>query len=356
MIIYIIIAIFSLIVLMVLHELGHFLVAKKYGVKVEEFGIGIPPRIFGKKIGETIYSINLLPIGAFVKIYGEDEKIKDKRSFSEKSIFQRAMILLGGVIAFWIVAFTILTFIMATGTPTAIDDDLYQPNAQVMVTEVFPNSLAQESGIVIGDVVKKISFQGSEIDVNKAGDVRGFVEKHQADEVNLLIGRGSEDIEVVVGPLEDDGLIGIGLVRTAIKKYPVYQAPVQGAIATVRLTYLITSTLKDVALKAFSGEPLPDEVKVAGPVAIVGEVFVGALEGGLFDYLMIVVILSISLAIFNLLPIPALDGGRLLLLIIEKIKGSPLNPKIEKGLIAISFFFLVGILILVTIYDIKRFI
>ncbi len=355
MLIYILIAIISLVFLMVIHELGHFLVAKKFNVKVEEFGIGIPPRIIGKKINETIYSLNLLPIGAFVKMYGEDEKVKDERSFSEKSILQRALILLGGVIAFWIAAFIILTIIMATGSPVAVDDDFHDPNAQVMIHSIIPESAANEAGLIPGDVIKSIGFNESQKTVNKSGDVREFIENYQINQVNLLIERGREEIELSVGPLDENMLMGVSLVRTSIKKYSFYEAPIQGAMATGRITYFIVSTLGDVAVKAVSGKPLPEEVKVAGPIAIVGDIFVGALEDGITEYLMIIVILSISLAIFNLLPIPALDGGRLLLLIIEKIKGSPLNPKLEKNLVAVSFLILLGIFVLVTIYDIQRF-
>jgi regulator of sigma E protease len=354
MFLYIIIAVSSLVALMVIHELGHFLIARKFNVKVEEFGIGIPPRIIGKKIGETLYSLNLLPIGAFVKIYGEDEKIKDSRSFSEKSIFQRAMIILGGVIAFWIVAFLILSFIMATGTIVGIEDNVYAPDAQVMVTLVEENSPAQEAGIISGDLITRVDFNESEFLINKAGDLRIFLESYQPQEIDLFLTRGKENLSVLVVPLEQDNLIGVRLDRVVNKKYPLYQAPIQGLITTGRMTSFIVSTLGSITAKAVTGKPLPKEAQLIGPVAIVGEVFPEVLEKGLFDYLMIVVILSISLAIFNLLPIPALDGGRLLLLIIEKIKGSPINDKVEKSLIAFSFFILVGILILVTIYDVQR--
>jgi regulator of sigma E protease len=348
------IAIFSLVALMVFHELGHFLIARKLNVKVEEFGIGIPPKLFSKKIGETVYSLNLLPIGAFVKLYGEDEKIKNERSFSEKSVLERALILLGGVIAFWVVAFVILTFIMATGVPVAIDDDIDAPDSQVMVTSIKENSPAQEAGIIPGDLITKVSFSETEALITKAGDLRIFLESFQPQEVNLFLVRGKESFDVLVVPSEQDNLIGVELGRIVNKKYPLYQAPIQGLIATGRMTSLIVSTLGNVAVGFVTKKSLPEGIQLAGPVAIVGEIFVGALEKGVFDYLMMIVVLSISLAIFNLLPIPALDGGRLLLLIIEKIKGSPINSNLEKGLVMISFFVLIGLLVLISFYDIQR--
>ena len=338
---------------MVLHELGHFLVARKFNVKVEEFGVGIPPRLIGKKIGETLYSLNLLPIGAFVKIYGEDEKIKDERSFSEKSIFQKIMILSGGVVTFWIIAFLVLTMVAMIGIPTSIGDDVYAPDAKVMILEVVPDSPAEKSGIMIGDIVKEIRSEEKIKSIDKAGQISEFFIGSQISEAEVIIIRNQEEINFAINPSKDD-TIGVYLARTEIKKYNFYQAPLQGLTMTGNMTYLIVSTLKDIVFRAVSGKPLPSNVKLAGPVAIVGEVFVGAIERGLVDYLTIIAILSISLAIFNLLPIPALDGGRIMLLIIEKIKGSPLNPKFEKGIIAVSFFLLIGLLVFITIHDIQR--
>ncbi len=352
MTLYVIIAIFSLVALMIIHELGHFWVARKLNVKVEEFGIGIPPKIFSKKIGETIYSLNLLPIGAFVKIYGEDEKIKDERSFSGKTIIQRIMILLGGVVAFWVVAFIVLSIISIIGVPTAISDDLHEPNAEVMIAEVWPEYPAYKSGIMIGDVIKEIKSGEDEIKISKSSEVGEFFSNRLTQEVDITILRRSEIIDLTLAPNEDD-MIGVGLTRVATKKYPFYQAPWRGLVLTGNMTYKVISALKDLFLGFIKKEPLP-LVSYTGPVGIVGIYFVGAIKEGIVSYLTIIAVLSISLAVFNLLPIPALDGGRILLLVIEKIKGSPLNQKFEKGAIVISFFLLIGLLVFVTINDIQN--
>lgn len=353
MIIYIIVSIVSLIILMVLHELGHFLVAKRFGVKVEEFGIGIPPRIFARKFGETVYSLNLLPIGAFVKIYGEDQKIEDKRSFSEKSIFQRALILLGGVFAFWIVAFVLLTFIAGMGIPTSVDDDIYSPDARVMILGVEEGFPAEIAGIKAGDVLITLSSKKEQIIIERVSDVREFLNQNQGEEVAVLVKRGNLEKELSMISLEEEGIMGVFLERTEIKKYVWYQAPIQGALMTGRITanvvYFLGSSVKRVILR----ESLPPGVRMAGPVGIVRDVLAGALQVGLMDYLQVMVMISISLAIFNLLPIPALDGGRLLFLIIEKIKGKPINPKLEQNLIVLSFMMLIGIFFLVTFYEIR---
>ncbi len=350
---HVIIAIISLLALVVIHELGHFLMAKRLGVKVEEFGIGIPPRIFGKKIGETIYSLNLLPIGAFVKMYGEDEQINDERSFSQKSIFQRSLIILAGVAAFWIVAFLILTFMATMKLPALVGDEDHVEDAKVMVFNLEPDMAANQAGIQIGDIIHSLSKGDSYILANRIGDVSSFLYENKGEEILATIDRNGNIYEILLSSNDERGVMGFHIARVALKSYPWYQAPYQGALMTGRLTYRIVTTLGDTAIRAITGKPLPDEVRFAGPVGIVTDVFVGALESGFQRYLEIIVMISISLAIFNLLPIPALDGGRFLFLMIEKIKGSPLNQKVEQGLIAISFIMLIGLFILVTFYDIK---
>ncbi len=349
--IYIIISIVSLLVLVVLHELGHFLVAKRYNVKVEEFGIGIPPRIIGKKFGETVYSLNALPIGAFVKLYGEGQKIKDERSFSEKSIFQRALILLGGVVAFWVVAFILLTIIAGLGFSAVISDDIYSPDAQVVILGVEDGLPASEAGMMHGDILLKFSSGTEEVIIERVSDVRSFLADHRGNEIVALIKRGDSNEELNIISHEEEGIIGVSLARMETQKYPWYQAPFQGALMTGTITFNIVHFLGSSAKSLIFGEPLPPGAQIAGPVGIV-DFFVSAIERGFVDYLQVMVMVSISLAVFNLLPIPALDGGRLLLLAIEKIKGSPINQKLEQNLIAGSFLMLLGLFLLVTFNDI----
>ena len=144
----IIISFFSIIALMVLHEFGHFILAKKFGVKVEEFGVGYPPRIFGKKFGETIYSLNLLPFGAFVKIYGETERTEDPWSFGGKPIWQRALVILGGVVSFWVISFVLFSVVMSLGLPVGIEDEDTAgfKNPKVQIYEISQGSPAEKAG------------------------------------------------------------------------------------------------------------------------------------------------------------------------------------------------------------------
>lgn len=347
MIFYIIAAIVSLLLLVAFHELGHLLVARWCGVKVEEFGIGLPPRIFGRKIGETVYSLNLLPIGAFVSLYGEDKKVKDERSFSEKSVLQRALILLGGVVAFWVVAFILLTVVAKMGVLTPVADEVPSPDAKVIILAMEEGYPAQTAGLLPGDILLELNSENEAVSVNKRSDLIGFIERNS--EFLLTVERNGDRQEIEIA---SDGPIGVYLERVENKSYSWLQAPIQGAIMTGNVTFNVVYFLGTSAKRLIFGEDLPPGVQVAGPVGIVRDFFVGAMKRGVADYLQILAMVSISLAVFNLIPIPALDGGRLLFLLIEKIKGSPVSEKVEQRLVTVSFMMLIGLFCLVTFYDI----
>src|SRR4030042_3809021 len=154
------ISFFSLIALVTLHEFGHFIVAKRFGVKGEEFGIGYPPKIFGKKIGETIYSLNLLPFGAFVRIPGEIGETDDPRGFSSQSILKRFLIIIGGVLSFWIVAAILFSIVLSLGTPVAIEDEIDSNlvNPRVQIAGLVADSPAGLSGLKPGDTIRKLEI------------------------------------------------------------------------------------------------------------------------------------------------------------------------------------------------------
>src|SRR6185295_14321264 len=155
MLLTLIIAFFSLIVLMIIHEFGHFIIAKKFGVHVEEFGIGYPPRLFGKQFGETVYSVNLIPLGAFVKIKGEEGDIDDPRSFSTLVMWKRILIVLGGVIAFWVAAIVIFSVLFGIGASVPVGDQDITDGSSVFIkiVQIADNSPAQTAGAKVGDIV-----------------------------------------------------------------------------------------------------------------------------------------------------------------------------------------------------------
>lgn len=347
----------SLIALVTLHELGHFLLAKKFGVPVEEFGIGFPPRLFGKKFGETVYSLNLLPLGAFVKIYGEEGGIEDSLSFSQKPIWQRALIVLGGVLAFWIIAIILLSIISSVrGLPAAVVEDAsaaHLKEAKVQILEVLAGSPAERAGISPFDMILQLKSGREVVSPVNIGEVQDFIQRHKDEQITISLfrGKGGKEKTLKVTP-NKEGKIGVGLVVIGFKTYPWYLSLGAGIETTGRLTYGILKSLGMVLGKAIKGQKV-EGMEVRGPIGI-GELMTRyyQLGGGYFVYM--VSLISIYLAIFNLLPIPAVDGGRFLFLGIEKIRGRPIAPKVEQKINAIFFMLLLVVLVLVSIKDIMR--
>ena len=362
MFITILITIVSILGLLVLHEFGHFIVAKKTGVKVKEFGIGYPPRLFGKKIGETIYSLNLLPFGAFVRIPGESgekSSLEDYQSFVGKTIGQRALIMLGGVVSFWIVAVILLSIVFGIGSPQAISDEEtgVLVNPQVQFVAVGSGSPAEKAGLKAGDVIKQLTINNEQLTINKVKDVQEFTETNKGKEITLTIQRGEEvfttSLVPRISPPAGEGAMGVALARTAEVSYPWWQCPIKGIEATINLTSSVVTGWANVVRNLIQGEGLPKGVQFVGPVGI-GVLVSQAVKVGANYFLQFIAIISIYLAVFNILPIPALDGGKLLFLGIEKIKGRPVNRKIEENITAAFFTLLILLMIFVTIKDINR--
>lgn len=357
MVITILIAFFSLIALIVLHELGHFLLAKKFGVKVEEFGLGYPPRIFGKKIGETVYSLNLLPFGAFVRIKGEDKRIEDSRSFSQKPIWQRSLIILGGVISFWIVSAILLSLVMNLGFPVVIGDEENHnlENPRVQIISIAPGSPAEKAGLKPGDAIKQLSVFDYQLTTDKIRKIQEFTEKNLGKEVTLTIQRGKEVFDVKltprVSPPEGEGAMGVGLVRTATKSYRWYQAPIRGVMACGSLTVNVVKGWGIALGNIIRGRP--SGAQLMGPVGIFSLISQVS-QLGVNYFLQFIAIISVYLALFNILPIPALDGGKLLFLGIEKVRKRPVSQKVEQSLTTFFFALLIALIIWVTIKDIIR--
>jgi len=370
---------------MALHEFGHFVIAKKCGVKVEEFGIGYPPRIIGKKIGQTFYSLNLLPFGAFVKIQGEEGRdarasreagapvlgIESAQSFSEKPIWQRASIVLGGVVSFWLISAILLSIVFGLGVSQAISDEAEAKNPKVQIVAIVSGSPAEKAGIRLGDTIASLKLKmknekpapyqnevsGAGLKITKIKEVQEFTNLHKGEEIILTIQRGKEifDVSLIprVSPPEGEGAMGVGLIRTTLTNYPWYLSPIKGIEASLNLTASIGSGLIEVFGNIVRGKGLPPGVQLMGPVGM-GSLMTQVAQLGVSYYLQFVASISICLAIFNILPIPALDGGKLLFLAIEKIRKKPVSPKIEQNITGGFFTVLVALMIWVTIKDIIR--
>lgn len=356
------IAFLSLIVLMIIHEFGHFIIAKKFGVKVEEFGIGYPPRIFGKKFGETLYSINLIPLGAFVKIYGEEGGVDDYRSFSKLAIWKRISIVLGGVLAFWIASIIIFSVVFAIGADVPIGDQDAPgfANTRIKITAVQPDSPAHASGLKKGDVIIELRNLKEILRVDKVSDFQKFTQNNKGVPIILVVRRDGKDIAIGATPrlqhAENQGPLGLSLERmaTVIEKSPWYEAPIKGTIYCKDVTVKAVQGIFDVFKNLFTGKGVPKGAELAGPIGIT--IFLArAADYGVGFFLYFIGTISVFIALFNILPIPALDGGKLLFLIIEKVIKRPVSVKIEQSLTMVCFFLLIAMSFFVTVkFDIPR--
>lgn len=340
--------------LIFVHELGHFVVAKRNGIKVEEFAFGLPllPKIFSIRRGETTYSIYPVPLGGFVKMLGEDGGSRSKRSFAAKPAGARARVLVAGVTMNFLLAFVLLSVGFAFKMdPLALCARDY-PNAtyqnDVTISAVAASGTAKQAGVQPGDVIRQIDKQP----VACQTEVPKLLEQRADQTIPLSLERNDQPLELTVTP-SAAGKIGVA-PRDDYKKldYPRWEAPYLAAIETVAVTGATVQGIGDVFNNIFTKATVPEGV--AGPVGIAkltGEI----VTLGPIVILRFIAIISLSLAIFNLLPIPALDGGRLLFVGIEALRGGkPVSPKVENAIHAAGFAFLIGLILFITYFDITR--
>lgn len=359
----IILSILVLSFLILIHEFGHFTAARKFKVKVEEFGIGLPPRAYKiARKGGTDYTVNWLPLGGFVRLHGEEQKLRgdstdDEGAFSAKAYYKRALILSAGVLANLLIGIVIFSGIYTyIGVPIIEGEN-------VAVVEVAEGSPAQIAGIEAGDVF--LQFEGEEI-----GGVEEFIDRiDERREESVVVQVGKIGPDGVVGdevrqvsmipranPPEGQGALGVALAGVSEVRYekkPWYQAPFYGVVDGVKEAYFWAIEIVRGIVQLFSSLILTGKLPegIAGPVEILritGEVS----QYGIVAFLRFVAILSINLGMFNLLPIPALDGGRLLFLVFEKIFGSKKIAKVEGYAHMVGYVLLIALLVVITWNDI----
>ena len=329
---YIVLAILAFSVLIIVHELGHFMLAKLNGVKVEEFSIGMGPKIFGIRSGETEYCLKALPIGGYVKMLGEEEEADDPRALSNKSPLQRMSIMAAG--AFMNVVLALICFaIYISQTGLVLNT----------IKEVVPNSPAQQAGIKAGDEI--LGVNNMKILTNT--DMRVGINEAKGKPVEIKFKSGKDIKQTTITPMKnEDGDYLIGILNNSIEKPTVLQSlkgSVNESVSMVRQTF---HALKNIVtgkanLKKDVGGPVTI-VRMSGKIA----------QAGIIPLLWFTAFLSMQLAVFNLLPIPALDGGWIIIVLVELITKRKVPDKIVNLANTIGFAMLMGLMLLVTLKDI----
>lgn len=370
----IVVFILTLLILVVIHEFGHYFAAKRFGIKVLEFGFGIPPRAWGKKIGETIWSLNWLPFGGFVRLLGEDESdkkvLEDKRSFATQAVWKKITVVVAGVFMNLLLAWLLFYIVLiAQGfkaqLPLLSDYKFVGVNqtseTAIIVGNIADGSPAKQAGLTDGD--RLIAINGTPI--TSADKFVEDIKTNAGKEVKLTVsdiqGKDTKDITIVPreNPPAGQGALGVSL----------------GGLKTVTLSYdtpmqkLFAGPIHSYNLMGYSGKILGETIgfsfkerdlapvsnAVAGPIGItsvVGQIL--SIKNPVIPYLDFVAALSLNLAVVNILPFPGLDGGRLFFLVIEAITRKKTHAVVEKYVHTIGLVVLLSLIILITISDIRK--
>jgi len=350
-----------LFVLILVHEWGHFIVAKKTGMRVDEFGIGFPPKLFGMKKGETEYTFNALPIGGFVRIFGEDSEAAREsgdyeRSFVAQSKWAQAAVLFAGVTMNVIFAWFLYIIIFMMGVPSVVDETTATEDARLVITEVLADSPAAAAGLSPGvTITDLVAEDTADMDLTPTS-FRSFTETNESLEITFVQGGEVQIAELrpEAGIIDSDTerpAVGVALALVETVQQPIHLAVRDASVTTVETLRAVTVGLSSLIVDSIRGEA--DFSQVAGPVGIVG--LVGdAAEFGFTSLLLFTAVISLNLAVINLLPFPALDGGRLVFVAIEAVTRKPINPVWVMRLNTLGFLLLMLLMVAVTYNDILK--
>jgi regulator of sigma E protease len=362
------------------HEAGHFFTAKSFGIRVDEFGFGFPPKLFSFKKGETEYSINALPFGGFVKIFGEtfeeadtldvgflekDSKADFSRSLVSKPAWKQALVLFAGIFANFLLAWLLFSVGFMSGLPTSVGSEAAGTklsDVHLTVVSILAKSPAENAGLKIGDKILSISLPASSkstdtIDNPNPDQVQNIIASYGtrgAGGVAIKYTRAGKENYVIINPDIIGGKphIGISMDMIGTAKLPFFTAISQGLVLDLQMTKSTATGLYTLIADGIRGRG--SFSAVTGPVGMVG--IVGdAYKFGFVYLLSFAALISINLAIINLLPFPALDGGRLFFLLVEKIKGSRINPKVANMANMIGFSVLILLMLIITYHDVVKF-
>ena len=379
----IIIGVIALTLLVATHELGHGIVARRNGVVVEEFGIGFPPQAYSKVIKKSIlgenvrFSLNWLPLGGFVKLQGEHDAADQPGDYGAATFWQKTKILLAGVTVNWLTAVVLLTGLAWVGLPKMIDNQFYLPsdavvsNHPVQLGTLTSGLPAAKAGLRQGDAINQLAGQT----VRSTTDLAYFASQHKGETVPVVYTRGDKQGTAMVALRKDNpdrkGYLGAELTKQQDTIRATWSAPIVGVVTTAQLTGATLQGLGDMVVnlatslvQQFSSDSVTSQQAkqnlsqvgnaVAGPVGIFAIIFPAAGQAGVVHVLLLTAIIALSLAVMNILPIPALDGGRWTVMAIFRLLRKPLSKQIEENIQAAGFLCLLGLIVLVTIADIGK--
>lgn len=373
----IVVGLFVLVLLVTVHELGHAIAARRNGVVVEEFGIGFPPRAWAKKLKNgVLFSLNWLPLGGFVKLKGEHDAANKPGDYGAATFWQKTKILLAGVMMNWIVAAVLLTILAWSGLPKALDNQFTMPGdttitqSPVEVASVVKDSAADKAGLKVGDQI--LRFAGEPVPepnalVDKTKDSRGKT-------VEIIYSRdGVESSTTATLPTENENNKGyLGVTPSQQERIKAtWSAPIVGVVTTAQLTGatlegigslvgnlvggIVLQFSSDPAVRQAASQNLADASgSVAGPIGILGTIFPSAEQAGLTQLVWLSAVISLTLAVMNVLPIPALDGGRWFTMVVFRILKKPLTKEREEKIQGTGFMILMLLVLLVTIADVTK--
>lgn len=340
--------ILALSLLVLVHELGHYFAARLTGVRVEEFGLGLPPRIWGKKIGSTIWSLNWLPIGGFCKLYGEDSIDSGRDSFNQKNPFQKGLIVVGGVLMNLVLAIIIFTLVYSIlGVPQETD--------KVKIIGIAPNSPAAKVGLQEDDWIREVEGQA----ITSPSELTTTAKQYQGQEVVLFVQNSSGQDKVVLvevrqNPPAGEGSIGVAISNTQLVKIKWYQGYL-GIIAGFKEAFywgkIIAGGVYGMVSSLFSGQIPAD---VSGPIGMYQATSSIKQNQGLLAVAHFFGVVSVNLAIVNILPFPALDGGRIIFVVYEMIFRRKANQKFEAWVNQAGMLILLSLIFLITAGDVVR--
>ncbi len=352
-----------IVALIVVHEFGHFVAAKLSGMRVDEFGLGYPPRALTiAKVGETEYTLNWLPFGGFVKIYGEDGGEHGSRAFSSRPRILQAIVLVAGITMNLLFAYVLITGALVAGTPRALmqDEVAGARDAQLMVANVLPGSPAARAGLIAGDAILSAEDGHYAFSGVVPSEFTKFVSDGNGNTTITLSVKHADGKEETVFARPEAGLLssdpsravlGVEVATVGVVPLSFTAAIAEGASLTWGATKLTAIGLWHFFYNVFTFSA--DLSQVSGPVGIAGVVGSASAQG-FGDLLSIMAIISINLALINLIPIPALDGGRLLFVIIESVIRRPIKASVARVLNSIGFIFLILLMVVVTAHDIFK--